>query len=581
MQLDAVVGLVSAMPKTKPRFKTFWPLYLLLTITLFAGGLFSDMFERFALTNFGDLSQALQENSELIGSIPGPGSLGRMDEETREDFLDREEFRELGRSVAGGSGPRARDGVRLPALWLVQIAAVVIWLLPVYKHLLSGRRDVPSRVQRRTINLSLLILLLPWIVAVVDLVVAALAAVFSKGSFVFDVRVHGVSVLIYGSLVSHLNVSVTQRYITDRMASAVFTDATRYKLKKGFSVSLAARVSLLIVSVALIPLLLNVYIPLTYNAWLIDEILSGRSIDWFALAQVLGPILTVVMVNAFFVLAQIVSLISFKKSIQKPVNTLIQRMRDVAVGDLSTRSSVYSADEIGALKGHFNLMVEGLAERERIRETFGRYVSMEIAEKIIQSGNVDLGGEEIETTVMFADIRGFTGISERLGAKDLVSFLNAYFAHMVEPILDNRGVVNKFIGDAVMAVFSPVFAVDNHAEAAVHASLGMRSALAEFNRFAQYPETHHGVGIHTGTLVAGTVGTQARREYTVIGDTVNVASRIEGHTKVAKTDLLVSEDCRAAIDETAHRDWAFGAVEPVMLRGKSIPMTLFTVGTTS
>ena len=566
-------------PTIQKRFKTFWPLYLFLTITLFAGGLFSDLFEQFALTDFGVLSRALQDNSELLQSTPGPGEPAQMDEETLEDTFDRTEFRELGRSVAGVSRPRARDGARLPSLWLVQIVVVLIWLLPVYKHLISGGGEVPSRVKRRTINLSLLVLILPWIVAVVDLAVAGLAAAFIGSGFVFDFKVHGVSLLIYGSLVSHLNVSVTQRYITDRLAGAVFTDEARYEIKKGFSVSLAARVSLLIVSVALIPLLLNVYIPLAYNAWLIEEILSQQPTNWLALARVLGPIFTIVLVNAFFVLAQIVSLVSFKKSIQRPVNTLVQRMKDVAAGDLSTRSSVYSADEIGALKGHFNLMVEGLAERERIRETFGRYVSMEIAEKIMRSGNVDLGGEEIETTVMFADIRGFTGISEQLGAKDLVSFLNEYLAYMVEPIIDNKGVVNKFIGDAVMAVFSPVFSVEDHAEAALQAGLGMRSALVEFNRLGRYPDTRHGVGVHTGILVAGTVGTEARREYTVIGDTVNVASRIEGHTKVAKTDLLLSEACRGAVDDTSHTDWKFGAVEPVLLRGKSHPMTLFTLET--
>jgi adenylate cyclase len=148
---------------------------------------------------------------------------------------------------------------------------------------------------------------------------------------------------------------------------------------------------------------------------------------------------------------------------------------------------------------------------------------------------------------------------------------------MVTPILDNRGVVNKFIGDAVMAVFSPVFGVSDHARAALEAGLGMRESLAAFNGLGRYEPIRHGVGVHTGILVAGTVGTDERREYTVIGDTVNVASRIESQTKVYEADLLASAETVAALSAKARDSYHFTATEPITLRGKSEPMVLYRV----
>jgi adenylate cyclase len=224
-------------------------------------------------------------------------------------------------------------------------------------------------------------------------------------------------------------------------------------------------------------------------------------------------------------------------------------------------------------------MVEGLEEREKIRDTFGRYVSMEIAEKLMAGGTVDLAGEEIVTTVMFADIRSFTALSESMAPRDLVTFLNDYFSFIVKPITYEKGVINKFIGDSVMAVFSPVFGVENHAEAAVRAGIGMRAALGAFNDTKRYTPIRQGIGIHTGVLIAGTVGAEDRREYTVIGDTVNVASRIESQTKVLGTDILVSGDAVDQLAPEVRRDLGLVETEAVTMRGKTKPTRLFLCNT--
>jgi adenylate cyclase len=243
---------------------------------------------------------------------------------------------------------------------------------------------------------------------------------------------------------------------------------------------------------------------------------------------------------------------------------------------------VLDSDEVGQLKGHFNLMLDGLHEHERVKDMFGRYVSVEIAEKIIKSGNVNLDGEEIEATVLFSDIRGFTSLSESLPPAEVVRFLNLYLSHITPPIMAHGGVINKFIGDAVMAIFSPVFGLEKHVEPAVRAALDMRAALADFNRTGEFPPVGFGVGLHTGRLVAGNVGTVDRREYTVLGDVVNVASRIESQTKEKSTDILVSADVLAGLERSSFAGINFDYCGPVLLRGKSNAIELFRLvnGTT-
>ncbi|PIU19208.1 MAG: hypothetical protein COT18_08710, partial [Elusimicrobia bacterium CG08_land_8_20_14_0_20_59_10] len=246
-------------------------------------------------------------------------------------------------------------------------------------------------------------------------------------------------------------------------------------------------------------------------------------------------------------------------------------------GDFSCKTSVLYADEFGQLKGHFNMMLDGLVERDHIKDTFGRYVSLEIAEKIMKSGKVNLAGEEIQATVLFSDIRGFTPLSEKLPPVELIRFLNEYFTYVTAPITENKGVINKFIGDAVMAIFSPVFGVEDHQAAAVRAALGMRKALEEFNAQGRHPKVFFGVGVHSGGLVAGNVGTEARLEYTVLGDTVNVASRIESQTKDAAAQILVSGAVVEGLDKSRFPGAVFIECAPVLMKGKSAPMVLYKV----
>ena len=460
---------------------------------------------------------------------------------------------------------------------------LVIWLMPLYLYYFSKKKRSLARVERRIVNLPVFIFLLSWVLAIQHYFASAAAYAAQFGAAPRSVKVvFAVSSLLLGTFVSYLNLELTGLYIRRYLARPFFMAHDPYGIKRGFAINLTLRYALMIFSLAMVPLLLTVYVPVYANLDIFVKMATdgGKDPLW-ALSienlRVLLPLLIVTGLVGAMLVFQVVSILLYRYNVQAPVSALVRRMKAVAAGDFNCKTSVLYADEFGQLKGHFNLMLDGLVERDKIKDTFGRYVSLEIAEKIMKSGRVNLAGEEIQATVLFSDIRGFTPMSEGLPPVELIRFLNEYFAYITKPIADNKGVINKFIGDAVMAIFSPVFGVEDHQAAGLRAALGMREALQAFNAQKRHPEVLFGVGLHSGGLVAGNVGTEARLEYTVLGDTVNVASRIESQTKDAATQILVSEALVNGVDENRFPGFAFIECAPVLMKGKSRPMTLYKV----
>ena len=261
------------------------------------------------------------------------------------------------------------------------------------------------------------------------------------------------------------------------------------------------------------------------------------------------------------------------RSVAGPLAEVRAAMAGVAQGDLDVRAPVVSNDEIGGVAEGFNRMVAGLRDRERMKEAFGKYVSPEIRDEIL-AGRVSLDGQVCEVTVLFADLRDFTPWVERTDPRRVVRDLNAYFTEMEAAIRHHGGLVLQFIGDEIEAVFGAPIADPAHAVRAARTALDMRRRLAAWNTTRQAAgdiPLRNGIGIHTGTVIAGNVGSAERLSYALVGDTVNLASRIQSLTKEVGCDVLVSGATRRRLDA----EFALTPLPAVRVKGKSEEVEVF------
>jgi adenylate cyclase len=253
-----------------------------------------------------------------------------------------------------------------------------------------------------------------------------------------------------------------------------------------------------------------------------------------------------------------------------PIRDLAEGTRRVAAGDYSQRLPVAQDDDLGALAASFNRMQAGLAERQRLQAAFGTYVDPTLAARLLGQGDDVFTGERREVTVMFIDIRDFTPFAEANTAEDTVARLNALFEIVVPAVVDAGGHVNKFLGDGALAVFNAPNDLPDHADAALRAAVVITRRVVE--RFGQ--ELRIGIGINTGMVIAGTIGGGGKLEFTLIGDTVNVAARVEQLTKTTTDAILLTKQCvealvsrpPALIDRGLH-----------VLKGKSASVQVFAL----
>ncbi len=313
------------------------------------------------------------------------------------------------------------------------------------------------------------------------------------------------------------------------------------------------------------------YVALTTYQW--AELLPGASNPaemLHRLAQIEG------LIVAAFVLMIAMLAVTLGILLVQGLEQIRMGLEAVRQGQLDVRIPILSDDEVGDLADGFNQMVKALQEQYKTRSLFNHYVSPEVATYALQHG-VQRDGMMTTATILFSDIRNFTSLAEKLSPRDVMSLLNRYFQAMEEAIRAYGGVINKFIGDSLMAVFgTPLNPLPDRAEVAVWAALEMLRVLQLFNedqRARHEPELRIGIGIATGEVVAGNVGGVERFEYTVIGNAVNVASRLESMTKEMKVPLLLDERTAMEVADA----FPLRLLGELQVRGKQEPVTVYTI----
>ena len=268
------------------------------------------------------------------------------------------------------------------------------------------------------------------------------------------------------------------------------------------------------------------------------------------------------------------------RRILEPIHSLRRSASAVAQGELDIEVKSRSSDEIGELANAFNQMVEGLRERESIKETFSSYVDPRIAGHLLSPGNEDSDGDRRVMTVFFSDMEGFTSISEQLTPKALVKLINHYLADMSAPIQEEDGIIDKFIGDAIMAYWGPPFVRDQD-----QAILGCRAGLACLEKIPLFqeqvpeitglrrdaPTIRVRIGLATGPVLIGNIGSRKIRNYTLMGDTVNLAARLEGACKAYGVSMLISE----ATADAVRSHILLREIDSIAVKGKTEPSRIF------
>jgi len=316
-----------------------------------------------------------------------------------------------------------------------------------------------------------------------------------------------------------------------------FPEGDLSEVKGAFKLSVKARLLVVFLMISLIPLtLLGVSAYCRAFALQTAGPASGAEI-------ISGLLLQILFISAVgFVISVTLSLV-VSKSVSAPLKEMETAMKEVEKGNLDVRIKVVSNDEIGAVGEGFGRMIKGLKETEAIKESFGKYISQEIRDEIL-SGRIPLDGEMTRATLLFSDLRDFTPFVESTHPKQVVSIMNQYFSEMAEAIKRNNGLILQYVGDEIEAVFGAPVPHDDHPDMAASAALDMKRRLTHLNERLKtqgVAPLRHGIGIHTGAVLAGIIGSKERSSYALVGDTVNLASRIQGLTKEFACDIILSQ----------------------------------------
>lgn len=427
-----------------------------------------------------------------------------------------------------------------------------------------------EHIRRRVLNLPLILAIVNLSVYLIAPVIIIIAA-WSFDLFGMDIRSARLLFLrtvMIGLLTACLSFFIVESYCRRVLVPMVFPTGGLTEVKGAIKINVLRRIRLFFLAGTLTPMFILVF-TIGFVARDVVEnpgIPNQPTVDIFLFAMVLSIIFTIIG----FRLNVLVG-----RSIVTPLESMLKVVKKVKKGDFTQQIRIVSNDEIGVLAEAGNNMIKGLAERERVRESFGRYLTPEIRDKIL-SGEIPLDGERKIATMLFSDLRDFSSYVEENSPEEVILGMREYFTAMEEAIRQNNGLVIQYVGDEIEAVFGVPLETKNHADKAIHAALEMKHRLSDLNRKRQAAGKtpfRNGIGICSGIVLAGNTGSKNHPSYGLIGETVNKASRIQGLTKDLNCGILV---CTDTLD-MAHSEYTLQEKGSHYIKGHINPVTVYEV----
>jgi len=431
--------------------------------------------------------------------------------------------------------------------------------------------DLLEKARRRLINLPYIIIpvnLGLWILLPAALFFAAYVTgrLDSRTAVILVVRA-----IMVGFISAGIMSLWIESYARRRLTPFLFPQGRLAEVKGAARYSISRRIRLHYRLGSLLPMAILVVTLMTLQWQLDSQSISAREY---------GSGILVFCLVLFFVCFITLSVLNklINRSIVGPVENILSAVNKIKEGDLQTNVKVVSNDELGVLGDATNEMIQGLRERELLNDAFGKYITPEIRDEIL-SGRIPLDGELKNVTVLFSDLRDFTPLVASTQPKQVVKIINGYFEEMAKAIHGHGGLVLQFIGDEIEAVFGAPLELENHPVAAARAALEMYERLGRYNSRLQKKEwapLRHGIGLHTGQVLAANIGSSERLSYALVGDTVNLASRLQGVSKELGRDIILSASTRKALGD----EFRYEPLETVKIKGMAGTVKVFALAGT-
>ena len=462
---------------------------------------------------------------------------------------------------------RQVDIMFLPVAFLVPMFLSIWYELPIRRYLNQLSSGKPATVsntthaQRRLLNEPLVLIGISsaiWITATIVYPIA----LWSSGLGAIAIQ-EAVFSSIQGGLVTvTVAFFVLEFLMQRRLCPIIFPDGGLSRIPGAYHIRLRTRLFAVLLACNLIPMYL-----MTSSVWSTHTNADNPVLA----AQVMYD--SVIRISIIFAAIGFWVIFLVSSSLTRSTTGMLPALRAVRSGRFDTTVRVTSNDELGYAGDVINEMTAGLRERDFIKDTFGKYVSREIRDEILAK-RIPLDGELKDVTLLFADLRNFTPLVERTSPRDVVRIINRYFEEMEKIITAKGGLVLQFIGDEIEAVFGAPITLPDHPNKALQAALAMQEHLASVNQILAkqgHAPLVHGIGVHTGEVVAANIGSPHRLSYALVGDTVNVAARLQNLNKKFDTHIIAS---KTTIDK-ASGSYPLKKLPATRIRGKSKEMSIF------